>query len=217
MRPSWPWMDETVCAPPVVGTDEAGRGPLAGPVVAAAVWIDPAFVHEARTLDPDSFLHQIRDSKKLSADQREALAKALEHTPRIRWAVASCSVEEIDRLNIRRASLEAMRRAWLALGLPEGGTLLVDGRDPVGPLPALSVPVIRGDQRVLSCAAASIIAKVHRDRWMDQLHQQDPRYGWNKNRGYGTRAHLQALQTFGPGPWHRRSFRPVQEALQATR
>jgi ribonuclease HII len=185
----------------VAGVDEAGRGPLAGPVVAAAVILDD--------LHP---IHGLADSKVLTPKRRERLydevrAKALA------CCIAQASAEEIDRLNILQASLLAMRRAVDGLRLTPH-LVLVDGNR----LPILRVPgeaVVGGDAKVPAISAASILAKVHRDRLCHQLHAQHPGYGFDVHKGYPTPAHLAALRMLGPCEQHRRSFAPVREALAA--
>lgn len=187
---------------PVAGTDEAGRGPLAGPVVAAAVVLD------LRRL-PDSLRFGLNDSKKLSPERRAALAEALPDYASV--AVAGASVAEIDGLNVLQASLLAMRRAAAALGLALDAAL-VDGKQ----TPGLDCPcrcLVGGDGLSLSVAAASILAKVERDRRMEELNGDFPGYGWERNRGYGTAEHLAALRRIGPSPEHRRSFAPIRELL----
>lgn len=184
----------------VCGVDEAGRGPLAGPVYAAAVILDPA-----RPIDG------LADSKKLSEPRRERLALEIRDRAAA-FGIAFASVEEIDRLNILRATHLAMRRAVEALGGCDH--LLVDGR-PVPGLPAPSTAIVRGDSASYSIAAASIVAKVQRDRIMDDLDCAYPSYGFARHRGYGTAAHLAALARFGPCPAHRRSFAPVAQQLLA--
>lgn len=183
---------------PVVGTDEAGRGPLAGPVVAAAV-----------ILDPDNIPSGLNDSKKLSKAKRETLFKQIMETSLV--SIASSGPKLIDDMNILRASLDAMRRA--VLGLPVSPQLvLADGRDMP---PGIACPVkavIKGDGRSLSIAAASIIAKVTRDRMMERSAQIYPAYGFDGHAGYGTAAHLRAIETHGPCPLHRMSFRPLRQA-----
>lgn len=186
-------------AAPVCGVDEAGRGPWAGPVVAAAAILDPATVPEG-----------LNDSKKLSEPRREALFEALHETAEIGVGVAS--VEEIDRLNILNATWLAMRRA--VADLPRApGFALVDGNrlPPDLPLPALAV--VKGDGRSASIAAASIVAKVTRDRIMRALDAERPEYGWAANKGYGVAAHAEALRRWGVTPHHRRSFRPIHQML----
>ena len=184
----------------VAGVDEAGRGPLAGPVVAAAVILDD--------LKPIAGLN---DSKKLSEKRREILydeilAKAL------CCSIAEASVQEIDTLNILQATLLAMRRAVDGLRL-KPIKVLVDGNR----LPLLDVraeAIVQGDALVPAISAASILAKVHRDRMCVQLHLQYPQYGFDRHKGYGTAEHLQALTEHGPSPWHRSSFAPVARSIR---
>jgi ribonuclease HII len=183
----------------VAGVDEVGRGPLAGPVTAAAVVLDPAHIPEG-----------LNDSKKLGAARRARLAEALHACAAV--SVAHASVEEIDRLNILQASLLAMERAVAGLAAPPCWVLL-DGRQIPASLQARATPVIGGDGLSLSIAAASIVAKEARDRLMVDLAQQHPGYGWETNMGYGTKSHISALQNLGPTPHHRRSFRPVYNML----
>ncbi len=186
----------------VAGIDEAGRGPLAGPVVAAAVIIDRA------RLAP-RLLAQIDDSKRLSRARREAVFEALADVAHI--GIGQADVDEIDRINILQASLLAMRRAVAQLCVqPE--TALIDGnRTPE--LSCRSRCVVGGDRLSVSIAAASIVAKVTRDRLITELARLYPGYGWERNAGYGTREHLEALQILGITPEHRRSFRPVSDIL----
>lgn len=186
----------------VAGIDEAGRGPLAGPVVAAAVIIDRA------RLAP-RLLAQIDDSKRLSRARREVVFEALADVAHI--GIGQADVDEIDRINILQASLLAMRRAVDQLGVkPE--TALIDGnRAPE--LSCRSRCVVGGDRLSASIAAASIVAKVTRDRLITELARLYPGYGWERNAGYGTREHLEALQILGITPEHRRSFRPVSDIL----
>lgn len=177
----------------VAGVDEVGRGCLAGPVVAAAV-----------VLDPGRRVTGLRDSKLLSARQRDRLFALIVERAEA-WAIGEASVAEIDRINIHKASLEAMRRAVLALPLPPD-VVLVDGF----PIPGLACPqeaIIHGDARAAAIAAASIIAKVTRDRLMLALHQEDARYGFDRHKGYATPEHLGAVGRYGHSPWHRRTFR----------
>ena len=185
----------------IAGIDEAGRGPLAGPVVAAAVIL-------ARKL-PRKVRSELDDSKKVAKPMREYLFAALQDCARIGVGIAH--VEEIDRINILQASLLAMVRATEALGvLPD--TALVDGNQP--PKLACAVQcVVGGDGRSLSVAAASIIAKVTRDRIMVDLHGLFPVYGWETNAGYGTPEHQAAMDSHGVTPHHRRSFAPVFKIL----
>ncbi|MFW5641220.1 MAG: ribonuclease HII [Roseicyclus sp.] len=183
----------------VAGIDEAGRGPLAGPVTAAAVILD-------LTRCPEG----LADSKTLGPARRAALAEALraQATIGIGWA----SVEEIDRLNIRQAAFLAMLRALQAL--PGGAEhVLVDGNAVPPDLPCPATPLVKGDARCLSIAAASIVAKVARDQLMAELDAAFPGYGWARNAGYPTAGHRAALQHLGVTPHHRRSFAPVYQML----
>ncbi len=192
----------------LAGVDEAGRGPLAGPVVAAAAILDRAFLESEQY----GLLRDIDDSKTLSESQREsAFAFLTERAPMI-FAVGVADVAEIDQLNILRATHLAMARALNALS-PLPDLALVDGL-PVKGLPCPSLAIVDGDARSLIIAAASIVAKVTRDRLMQTLDRQYPAYGFARHKGYGTKAHMQALFEFGPCPAHRRSFRPVQDALR---
>lgn len=178
----------------VAGADEVGRGCLAGPVVAGAV-----------ILHPDRHIPGLADSKVLSAAQREDLAQTITRDA-VAWAVAVIAPADIDRLNIHRASLLAMRQAVCAL-VPLPSLVLVDGFAlPDFPLPQRSV--IRGDASVSAIAAASIVAKVRRDQLMVELHAADPRYGFDRHKGYATADHLAAVTRFGYSDAHRRSFRP---------
>jgi ribonuclease HII len=183
----------------ICGVDEAGRGPLAGPVFAAAV-----------ILDPKHPIAGITDSKKLAPRRREELAGEI-RTHAVAWAVASASVEEIDSINILQASLLAMRRAVEALRIvPEQA--LVDGRH----CPPLRIParaVVRGDATVKAIGAASILAKVARDEEMRALHRAHPQYGFDRHKGYPTSDHVRALRTHGACAAHRRSFGPVRVVL----
>lgn len=183
----------------VCGVDEAGRGPLAGPVVAAAV-----------ILDSDRPIAGLNDSKKLSEKKRAALAIEIREKA-LAWAVAEASVEEIDQLNILHASMLAMTRAVNALAIsPERA--MVDGNR----CPKLGIPaeaVIQGDGKIASIAAASILAKTVRDAGMRQLHERYPQYGFDRHMGYPTAAHFAALETHGASPVHRKSFAPVARQL----
>lgn len=185
----------------VCGVDEAGRGPLAGPVSAAAV-----------ILDPDQPIAGLADSKKLSERQRDLLAPIIRERA-LAWAVAYAEVAEIDSLNILQATLLAMRRAVLALKIrPQ--QVLVDGLY----CPHTGIPsqaVVKGDSKVAAISAASILAKTARDALMLQLHQQYPHYGFAEHKGYPTASHLAALREHGVSAVHRRSFRPVRELLSA--
>ncbi|MBP1850412.1 ribonuclease HII [Rhizobium halophytocola] len=182
---------------PVAGTDEAGRGPLAGPVVAAAVILDPKRI-------PDG----LDDSKKLSATRRESLFEEILKTASV--SIASSSAALIDRIDIRKASLDAMRRA--VAGLPQTAAyVLVDGRDVPPGFGCPADALIKGDGRSLSIAAASIIAKVMRDRMMTRAALEFPAYGFEMHAGYGTAHHREAIIRHGPCPLHRMSFRPLRQ------
>jgi ribonuclease HII len=180
---------------PVAGIDEAGRGPLAGPVAAAAVILDP------RTLP-----HGINDSKRLTANERERLYEEITlHA--IAVAVAFASAAEIDRINIRQATFSAMRGALFALSVAPRH-VLIDGNDLP---PGLCLPaeaIVKGDAAISSIAAASIVAKVTRDRLMRRLCRRYPAYRFSEHFGYATKAHLAAIAVHGPCPFHRLSFRP---------
>ncbi len=183
----------------IAGVDEVGRGPLAGPVTAAAVILDPSAVPEG-----------LNDSKKLTARAREALHDRLLAVADV--SVAHASVEEIDALNILYASHLAMERAVAGLRRAPGH-VLVDGNMVPKGLVCPATALIKGDGRSLSIAAASVVAKVVRDRIMVDLAQQHPGYGWEKNAGYPTKAHRAALEILGVTPHHRRSFKPVHNML----
>lgn len=183
----------------LAGVDEAGRGPLAGPVVAAAVILDE--------LQP---IAGLADSKKLSARQREALFDEI-RAKALCCSIALATVEEIDRLNILHATMLAMRRAVEGLRL-KPSLVQVDGNR----VPPLAVPaqaIVKGDAKVQAISAASILAKVHRDRLCDELHQAYPQYGFDGHKGYPTADHVAALRLHGVTPAHRRSFAPVKVAL----
>ncbi len=183
----------------VAGVDEAGRGPLAGPVYAAAV-----------ILAPEVPISGLADSKKLSARRREVLFDVIRRDA-MAWAIASASVEEIDSINILQASLLAMRRAVERLSvLPD--EILVDGLHcPKVAMPARAI--VKGDVKEAAISAASILAKVARDREMHRLHARFPQYGFALHKGYGTAVHLAALTQYGASPVHRRSYAPVREVL----
>ncbi|NIC40366.1 ribonuclease HII [Aquabacterium sp. A08] len=184
----------------IAGVDEAGRGPLAGPVFAAAV-----------ILDEHQPIAGLADSKKLSAGKRERLFDEI-RARALCCAVAQASVEEIDRLNILQATFLAMQRAVAGLRL-RPGLVLVDGNR----LPVLDVraeAIVQGDAKVQAISAASILAKVARDRELERLHDTYPAYGFDRHKGYGTAQHLAALGLHGPTPAHRRSFAPVAQAWQ---
>lgn len=183
----------------ICGVDEVGRGPLAGPVVAAAVVLPTGL--------PDEILTSIRDSKKMTESQREDLFEPLKTFCRV--SVAEATVEEIDRLNILWASMLAMQRAIEGLKLKVDLALIDGNRCPQLTCPAMAI--IKGDDKSFSIAAASIIAKVTRDRFMKQLALKYPDYGWERNAGYGTPEHLTALHKCGVTEWHRDSFAPVRK------
>lgn len=184
----------------VAGIDEAGRGCMAGPVVAAAVvFTDPARIPGG-----------IRDSKQLTPAQRWAVRKKLLGEPSILCAAAEVGAREIDRLNILRATWKAMRLAALAIKPIQ--FILVDG-NPVKGLPAPSLAIVKGDAKSLSIGAASILAKTHRDLLMEQYALQYPQYGFERHKGYCTAAHLAAVRKFGPCPIHRLSYAPVRMVL----
>ena len=184
----------------IAGVDEAGRGPLAGPVVAAAVILDD--------LNP---IKGLADSKKLTALKRERLYDEI-RAKALCCSIAEATVEEIDELNILQATLLAMRRAVDGLRLKPNKVLVDGNRLPV--LDVLAEAIVKGDSKVQAISAASILAKVHRDRWCQELHAQYPQYGFDGHKGYGTAAHLQALKEHGATPWHRKSFSPVAEVLK---
>ncbi|MCW5652800.1 ribonuclease HII [Hydrogenophaga sp.] len=195
---SLPWDTPGLLA----GVDEAGRGPLAGPVVAAAVILDER--HPIKGL---------ADSKQLTALRRERLFDEI-RAKALCCSVAQASVEEIDQLNILQATMLAMRRAVQGLRL-KPGKVLVDGNR-LPPLDVLAEAVVSGDALVPAISAASILAKVTRDRLLCELHQQHPEYGFDRHKGYGTAQHLRALQAHGALAVHRRSFAPVARALAST-
>jgi len=185
---------------PIAGVDEAGRGPLAGPVVAAAVILERKRIPKG-----------LNDSKQMTAEAREeAYVRILEGA--LAWGVGEASVDEIDLVNIRQATHLAMARAVRALSVV-ANFALVDGNDAPA-LPCRCDTLIDGDAKSVSIAAASIIAKVTRDRMMRALHEQFPGYGWFTNKGYGTEEHLLALNRLGPCVHHRRSFAPVYQILR---
>ena len=186
---------------PVAGIDEAGRGPLAGPVTAAAVILPPGYTHDL-----------LDDSKKLTPKKRDLVFDDLTHDSRVCWGVAFAEVGEIDELNILRATHAVMERAALSLSI-RPGFCLIDGLDVPG-FPIDAKGVIKGDGISLSIAAASIIAKVSRDRRMGELAEEFPMYGFERHKGYGTKVHLEALRKYGPCREHRRSFSPVAALIR---
>ena len=200
---------EQSCAGPVCGLDEAGRAPLAGPVSAACVYIPPDRAGEG-------FWKKVRDSKQVTAPAREELFVLI--TATACFGIALASVEEIDQMNIHHASLLAMRRAQENM-IRDFGVVpelaLVDGKFVPPGLPCSGKAIIGGDDISRSIAAASILAKVYRDRIMHALHAEHPQYGWNSNVGYPTPPHIAAVRLHGPTVHHRRTFGVVKELLQA--
>ncbi|WP_424927580.1 ribonuclease HII [Amaricoccus tamworthensis] len=184
----------------IAGVDEVGRGPWSGPVVAAAV-----------ILDPDNIPAGLNDSKKLTAARRESLMAEITACAAV--GIGEATVAEIDEVNILQASFLAMRRALDNLTTPPD-FVLVDGRHIPPGLPCQAQAVIKGDGRSLSIAAASIVAKVTRDRIMVALSQQFPGYAWETNMGYGTKAHVEGLNLHGVTQHHRRSFKPIHNMLR---
>lgn len=197
-------LDRTFPGPGIVGTDEAGRGPLCGPVCAAAVMLKPRFK-----------LPGLNDSKKLTAKRRDELFDEIREQT-VSWAIAWATVAEIDRLNILQASQLAMCRAVAALsGAPQ--RVLVDGDQVPKCFRLPATALVRGDQRHSAIAAASILAKVARDRYMVALHRSYPEYELDRNKGYPTAQHLKALNQLGACPEHRQSFAPVRDCQMALR
>ena len=192
----------------LAGVDEAGRGCLAGPVIAGAVHIPPVLAAQLYA----GPLAGLTDSKQLSPAQREAFFEQLTHTEGVVWGVGAASAQEIDDLNILVATHTAMRRAIEALPVTVDHAL-VDGLAVKG-LPCPSTAIVRGDSQSFLIAAASVIAKVSRDRLMRGLHARYPDYGFDANKGYGVNEHIAALYRHGPCPEHRRTFRPVQDVDQ---
>jgi len=185
----------------ICGVDEAGRGPLAGPVFAAAVILDPARP-----------IAGLRDSKKLSEARRDQLALEI-RAGALAWSIASCSEQEIDTLNILQATMLAMQRAVEGLGRVPDLALIDGNRCP--PLTIRAQAVIKGDATVPAISAASILAKTARDAALYLLHQQYPQYGFDQHKGYGTALHLERLRLHGASPAHRRSYAPVRKILEA--
>ncbi|MDE0114208.1 MAG: ribonuclease HII [Albidovulum sp.] len=190
-------LDQGYCF--IAGVDEAGRGPIAGPVTAAAVRLNPA-----------AYPNGLNDSKRLSAEVREKLFEEL--IENADCSIAHVSVVEIDRTDILRAALEAMRQSLEKLS-PRPDYALIDGNIVPKNLRCSARAIVKGDGRSVSIAAASILAKVSRDRIMAGYHLRYPEYGWKSNAGYGTKMHLEALRKFGPTPIHRKSFAPVRAAF----
>lgn len=185
------------------GLDEVGRAPLAGPVTASCVYIPDNQKHHG-------FIKEIRDSKKLSRKKREALYDQI--TGYFAYAITDIMQEDVDRLNIHHASLQAMARSYETMCKNfslQPDLALIDGKFAPA-MPCKTMTVIKGDNVSVSIAAASIIAKVHRDRYMEQLHNKYPHYGWNTNVGYPTKQHLEAIKEHGITAHHRRSFSPIK-------
>jgi ribonuclease HII len=197
---------ESLYAGPVAGVDEAGIGSWIGPVMAAAVILNPDVSKD--------LLSQLNDSKKLSEKKRDHIFSVLQESPHVHMGIGEASLEEIESLNIRRAGLLAMKRAVESLSLTPT-MVLVDGTGE----PDMSTPIktiIKGDQRSYSIAAASIIAKVTRDRWVQSIACDYPGYGFEKNAGYGTKQHQEALEIQGVTHWHRRSYAPIAALLSSS-
>ena len=186
--------NEVVC-----GVDEAGRGPLAGPVFAAAV-----------ILDPSKPIAGLRDSKKLSASRRDQLALLIQRDA-LAWSIAQCSAAEIDELNILQATMLAMRRAIEGLSVVPTLALIDGNRCPVTTV--RTEAIIKGDDKVIEISAASILAKTARDTILREMHTRYPQYGFDQHKGYPTALHLARLREYGVTPEHRRSFAPVRELL----
>lgn len=188
----------------LIGIDEAGRGPLAGPVVACACYVPPSLT---------MYFSDVNDSKKITAKKREEVLARMRHLG-VLYGVGFASAREIDRLNILQATFLAMRRASVKFtGIP-APLVLVDGPHLVKGLNLRQIAVVDGDAKSLNIAAASIVAKVARDKYMETLDKLYPQYGFAAHKGYGTAAHLEALRKYGPCPQHRRSFGPVRAVLQ---
>jgi len=186
----------------IAGIDEAGRGPLAGPVSAGAVILPKGFAHT-----------WLNDSKRLSEKRREVLYSELTERDDVIWALSFADAEEIESINILRATHAAMARAAEALS-SRPDFCLIDGL-PVPSFPILSEGIVKGDSKSLSIAAASIIAKVSRDRLMLEYAEKYPEYGFERHKGYGTKLHMEALRKYGPCPIHRKTFAPVAQLLSS--
>ena len=204
------WKEEAKYQGLIAGIDEAGRGPWVGPVVAAAV------TFHTHNINP-ILLNALNDSKKLSAKKREELYELLKQEAqngKLNYGIGEASAQEIDDMNILQATFLAMRRAVEELPqIPD--MAIIDGNRQPKEFPCPSVTLIKGDATSYSVAAASIIAKVYRDRLMTELARQYPGYGFEKNAGYGTKSHIEGLQKFGITPEHRKSYRPIAEMLKA--
>ncbi|MDR1362087.1 MAG: ribonuclease HII [Holosporaceae bacterium] len=210
MNYTWWYTENSICLEDSIGIDEVGRGPLAGPVVSAAVWISKNLAEE---LEKNAAALPVRDSKKMTSRQRSNVIQWLDGQPLnlIRYSIGSSSVEEIDDINILNAALLSMKRAYEGLQLKKS-LLLVDGNMPP-PVEGVRIKTIpKGDEKVLAISLASIIAKEYRDDHMRNLSKEFPQYSWDTNVGYGSSAHMQALQKYGITRHHRKTFSPVRES-----
>lgn len=204
------WSEEDKCSGLIAGVDEAGRGPWVGPVVAGAV------VFFNRKINP-VLLNSLDDSKKLSAKKREELYKLIqteEIAGNLSYGIGEATAAEIDEINILQATFLAMRRAIAALKCKPNMALVDGNRTPVGFVCPCKT-IVKGDAKSFSVAAASVMAKVYRDRLMAELAQKYPWYGFEKNAGYGTKAHIDGLKQYGITPEHRKSYRPIAEIIAA--
>ncbi len=204
------WSEEDKCSGLIAGVDEAGRGPWVGPVVAGAV------VFFNRKINP-VLLNSLDDSKKLSAKKREELYKLIqteEIAGNLSYGIGEATAAEIDEINILQATFLAMRRAMVALKCKPNMALVDGNRTPVGFVCPCKT-IVKGDAKSFSVAAASVMAKVYRDRLMAELAQKYPWYGFEKNAGYGTKAHIDGLKQYGITPEHRKSYRPIAEIIAA--
>lgn len=209
MKTDW-YTQNNVIISESIGIDEVGRGPLAGPVVSAAVWINDCGV---KLLQESGLV--VRDSKKMTAAARQKVVDLLSSFPTdvVKIAVAEASVSEIDSLNILQATMLAMQRAYNALGLHTKFTL-VDGNKVPNIQETQLVSIVKGDDKVLSISLASIVAKQYRDNLMKKLAEKYPQYGFESNVGYGTKQHISAIYTIGVTEHHRRSFSPIKEIIE---
>lgn len=202
----------------IVAVDEAGVGALAGPVVACAVLFNKNFFKKSH-----KNLHWLRDSKLLNSHQREKFVKELLKIPDFKFRISFCQPKTIDRLNIYQAARLAMRRAINRLSRESevrnytkknhNFIILIDGKTPIKGLPFKQIPIIKGDRKIFSIACASIMAKVFRDKMMTKYAKRFPNYGFEKNKGYGTKFHLLKLNNYGPIFIHRKSFAPIARLL----
>ena len=201
------YLENNVSPDDCIGIDEVGRGPLAGPVVTAAVWISEKGV---ALIEKDEIV--VRDSKKLSHNQRKKVLNWIEKQPKeiLKYSIGMASVEEIDSLNILQATFLAMQRAYISLNLSKPLTL-VDGNKAPELKNTQVRTIVKGDDTVMSIALASIIAKEHRDNIMKELDKKYPQYGWSTNVGYGSQRHICAIVQYGATPHHRKTFAPVKD------